>query len=454
MLAGEAPPAAEDSSTFSPRELQAGWRLACRIVPRGDLTLLVREWEGSILTDEAAVTFTPGEGLGIAIDLGTTTLVAQLVDLESGGILAAKAALNHQRRHGDDVMARLASAVGGDGRKALFQSIRAQLGEMIASLIQETGISEKAVRQVVVVGNAVMHGFLFDEDPRYLAFSPYEPLETESREEQAKALGWEAIGEACVYFPPLLGGMVGSDVLAGILATEIHRQSHPAALTDLGTNAEVVVWDGWNLAVASAAAGPAFEGGRIEKGMIAQRGAIDSVSLRNGKPQVHVVGGTDPVGICGSGLVDAVACGLELNRILPSGRMEGPTQWELAQPVFISQADVRELQLAKGAVRACLDLLLEEMGLSPSHLERLYLAGGFGNYVSPRSAVRIGLFPVSPDKIQPAGNAALRGCRRILLLGEAGRMACEEIRSRTRHVRLADAGSFQEAFVNAMSFGE
>jgi len=453
VLEGEAPPTPEDAEQFSPREIQAGWRLACRLAPRGDLVLFVREWESSILTDEAPVKFQPRDGLGIAVDLGTTTVVAQLVDLSSGGIRSARASLNRQRRHGEDVMARLASAADAGRRRSLFLSIREQLGEMIEALVRDAAVPGPPVREIVVVGNAAMRGFLFDEDPRHLAFSPYEPPEVGSREVEARDLGWEAAGEARVFFPPLLGGIVGSDVLAGMIATDLRRVEGPAALADLGTNAEVVIWSAGKLVVASAAAGPAFEGGRIEKGMIARRGAIDSVSLQEGEVRVHVIGNAAPEGICGSGLVDAVACGLDLKKIAESGRMEGPKRWELAPPVFISQADVRELQLAKGAVRACLDLLLQALRLSPERLEKLYLAGGFGNYVSPRSAARIGLFPVSPQRIQAAGNTALRGCRQVLLAGREGRAACEEIRSRTTHLRLAEDASFQETFVGAMSFG-
>ncbi len=450
VLAGDAPASPEDEREFSPTELRAGWRLGCRIAPSPGLVLHVRAWEGTILGDAARLEFAPRSGLGIAIDLGTTTLVTQLVDLETGGIVAVETALNRQRRFGDDVMSRLACALREDGRRPLVRSIREQLAEMTAALAARAG--GQPIREAVVVGNSAMRSFLFDEDPALLAFSPFEPAGTEALLTTARALGWDAAGDAAVFFPPLLGGLVGADVLAGILAAGLHEDEAPAALADLGTNAEVVVAAGGKIAVASAAAGPAFEGGRIEMGMIARTGAIDAVAVRDGAALAHVIGGGEPAGICGSGLVDAVACGLDLERISPSGRMKGGSRWDLAPPVHISQADVRELQLAKGAVRAGMDILLGELKLGPGDVRDLHLAGGFGNYVAARSAARIGLFPVDPSRMRSSGNTALRGARQVLLRGETGRAACEEVRRRSRHVRLAESPSFQDAFADAMRF--
>jgi uncharacterized 2Fe-2S/4Fe-4S cluster protein (DUF4445 family) len=450
VLSGEAPVTADDAREFSPSELRAGRRLGCRLEPSPDLTVLVREWEGLVLGDAGTVDVVPREGLGIAIDLGTTTLVAQLVDLRSGGILSVRTALNRQRRWGDDIMSRLANALRGDGRAGLCRSIREQLGEMAASLAADHG--KGRVREVVVVGNTAMRSFLLDEDPALLAFKPFEPASTDAVEIEASSLGWEALPGARVFFPPLLGGLVGADILAGILAVDLHRETRPAVLADLGTNAEVVVTDGRRIAAASAAAGPAFEGARIGMGMIAQKGAIDSVAVRDGVAVARVIGGGAAEGICGSGLVDAVACGLDLGRLSPSGRMRDGPRWEIAPGVSVTQADVRELQLAKGAVRAGVDLLIGELGLEPADVSGVHLAGGFGNYVSAGSAVRIGLFPFGPERLRPAGNAALRGARKILLLGEAGRASGEDVRRRIRHVPLADLPSFQDAFADAMAF--
>ncbi len=447
---GDAPVTPSDAREFSPVELAAGWRLACCLEPADGMTLLVRQWEGCILSDGQAVEIAPRDGLGIAIDLGTTTVVAQLVDLRTGGILGADAALNRQRRWGEDLMSRLANALAEGGREPIVRSIREQLGDMIAGIIGRAAAAAALVREVVVVGNTAMRSLLMDEDPRLLAFYPFEPAGTDGVDVSAGALGWNAVEEARVFFPPLLGGLVGADILAGILATDLHRAKAPTALADLGTNAEIVVGDGRSIVVASAAAGPAFEGGRIELGMIAQKGAIDSVRVREGRPEVHVIGGVGPAGLCGSGLVDAVACGLDLGMIRPTGRMAQP-RWDIAPPAFITQRDVRELQLAKGAVRAGMDLLLAELRLAPAALEKLHLAGGFGSYVSARSAARIGLFPIPPGRMAPAGNAALRGARKVLLLGDAGRAACEEVRARTRHVRLAETPAFQDAFAEAMA---
>jgi uncharacterized 2Fe-2S/4Fe-4S cluster protein (DUF4445 family) len=222
---------------------------------------------------------------------------------------------------------------------------------------------------------------------------------------------------------------------------------------DLGTNGEIVVGNGHRALSASTAAGPAFEAGRIRMGMRAAPGAISRVVAGNGGLECHVLGGREPRGICGSGLVDAVAASLQLGWVLPTGRLaNGRQELDLIPPVSITQSDVRELQLAKGAIAAGLRILLERWGAALDQLQRVYVAGAFGNYVNTASAHRIGLLELPPEKIEPVGNTALRGTK-ILLLSPSHRASLiEQIGHRTEHVSLASDPHFQDVFVECMGF--
>jgi uncharacterized 2Fe-2S/4Fe-4S cluster protein (DUF4445 family) len=240
-------------------------------------------------------------------------------------------------------------------------------------------------------------------------------------------------------------------VLGGIRALGLAERGTLEAFIDLGTNAELVVGTRDRLLCASTAAGPAFEGGRITQGMRAATGAVCEVSVVDGALACRVLGGGRPRGLCGSGLVDAVRAGLELGRILPSGRLAaGETRLVVAGDVAVTQGDVRELQLAKGAIAAGLETLCARLGATPADVTRVHLAGAFGNYVSRASAHRIGLLTVDPDRVHPAGNTALLGAK--LSLFDDGPEALASILERTEHVALAADPGFADAYVNAMTF--
>jgi uncharacterized 2Fe-2S/4Fe-4S cluster protein (DUF4445 family) len=255
-----------------------------------------------------------------------------------------------------------------------------------------------------------------------------------------------------VHFLPCLGGFVGSDILAGILATGLHESAELAALIDLGTNGEIVVGNRERMLCASTAAGPAFEGARISQGMRAATGAISEVHLQHGHVKCHVLGGGAPRGICGSGLVDAVAAGLELKLVLPSGRLASGDALKLAAPVVLTQRDIRELQLAKGAIAAGLRLLVQQWGAGLDDLSRLHLAGAFGNYIRYPSARRIGLLDLPQEKVQAAGNTALLGAKLALFDLARHHGAYPEIVSKIRHLPLHEDAGFQDTFVEQMSF--
>ncbi len=453
VLAGTAEVNEAQQQRLSTDELASGWRLACQCVVRGDLEIELRQWDAAILGDETAFTFEPRLGFGVAIDVGTTTLVAQLLDLGSGRVLAVRTALNAQARHGGDVMSRIQFALASGGQRQLQDLIRRQIGSLIEQLLLAAGIApDSLVADVVLVGNTVMHHLFCGIDAEPLSRYPFEPLRMGLETFRARDLDWRLAGDPWVRFLPCLGGFVGSDILAGVLATRFSEGDELIGLVDLGTNGEIVIGNREKILCASTAAGPAFEGARISMGMRASSGAISQVAIESGHLNCHVLGNAVPTGICGSGLVDAVAAGLSLGVIEPSGRLaDRGNSWAFWPPVTLTQSDIRELQLAKGAIAAGMRILRERWG-SPAELTRLYLAGAFGNYVSRASAHRIGLIDFPPDKVEPAGNTALLGAKLALfrLDGEDG--SYSDLRSRIEHVGLGSDAHFQDLFVEEMRF--
>jgi uncharacterized 2Fe-2S/4Fe-4S cluster protein (DUF4445 family) len=454
VLAGTLPISGEEKKRLSAQELAEGWRLACRGQAQSDLKIELAQWEATILTDDSVFVFTPQEGLGIAIDLGTTTVVAQLIDLQTGHVLAVRAALNAQAKHGADIMSRVEFAEAGQGQRILQNLVRKQIGGLTKELLMAAGEVSGGIKRVVVVGNTVMHHLFCGISVEPLSHYPFEPVSPGLQVFDAAGLGWSLPGNPAVRFLPCLGSFVGSDILAGVLATKLHESERLAALIDLGTNGEIVVGNRERMLCASTAAGPAFEGARISMGMRAATGAIAEVRVRDGGLQCHVLGNVAPRGICGSGLVDAVAAGLELGWISSMGRLPNGEPLVLAGPVSINQWDVRELQLAKGAIAAGLRILLEQWGATKDDLAQVFLAGAFGNYINQNSARRIGLLDLAAETVRPAGNTALLGAKLALfsLSGHDG--AYPEILAKVKHVSLNEDARFQETFVEEMVFPE
>ena len=353
VLNGRLPVVAEEKALLTPAELENGWRLACRHFVSDDLELELAQWEAAILSDQTSFTFTPREGLGIAIDLGSTTIAAQLLDLTNGNVLAVQTALNPQARHGGDIMSRVEFAIHG-GQPKLQRLIREQLGGMAAKLLAANHTGQ-TLRRVVIVGNTIMHHLFCGVSVAPMAAHPFQPEQPGRFKLSPRELGWDLPGTAVVEFLPCLGGFVGSDILAGIVATGLHESRDLMALLDLGTNGEVVVGNRDRILCTSTAAGPAFEGARISQGMRAATGAISEVTVEDGLVHCRVLGGGEARGLCGSGLVDAVAAGLELKWIQPNGRMTIQPGMKLADKVSLQPGDVRELQLAKGAIAAGLE---------------------------------------------------------------------------------------------------
>ena len=445
----------EQNDILTREEIARGWRLACRCVVESDVTLEVGQWDAVILADHSTFEFAPRPGLGIAVDLGTTTIVAQLLDLESGHVLAVCTAINPQTIHGNDVMSRIQLATDGGRQTHLVAELRHDIGTLLGTLVASARRPLPHIDTVVIVGNTVMHHLFCGTDLTSLSRSPFTSVDDGPRLFHAADLGWTLAANPTVRFLPCLGGFVGSDVLAGILATKMHQRETPSVLVDLGTNGEIVVGNRHRMLCASTAAGPAFEGGRIAMGMRAITGAISEVIIEKGRLHCRTVGDAPARGICGSGLVDAVAAGLDLGLIQPSGRLTQPDRSiELAPPVSLTQSDIRQLQLAKAAIAAGLRILRRRFGHDACEAAPLYLAGAFGNYVNRASARRIGLLDVPAEMVQPAGNTALLGAKIALCANEHGDDGFRWIRERIEHVALAADPEFQETYVDATTFPE
>jgi len=444
---------------LKPQEIENGWRLACQCTLDDNLVIELRQWDAAILSNDTAFEFSPRPGLGVAVDLGTTTLVAQLLDLSTSHVLAVRTALNGQARYGADVMSRVGFSVAEKGQKKLEEIIRSQIGKLINDLIFAAQVNAAEIVDVAIVGNTVMYHIFCGIDLEPMSHYPFVPVQDGMQVFNAADLGWSINPQAVVHFLPCLGSFVGSDITAGVVATGIHESAELVGLVDLGTNGEIVIGNRDRMLCTSTAAGPAFEGARISMGMRASTGAISEVFLQDGAVQCRVLGNTEPRGICGSGLVDAVAVGLDMGTIRMTGRLNaddksssGERAWMLCAPVALSQTDIRELQLAKGAIAAGIHLLLQQWGATENDLTKLYLAGAFGNYISRNSAKRIGLLKFPLEIVQAAGNTALLGAKLGLFINDESIYA--RIRSKMTHVGLNEDPNFQDAFVDEMTFPE
>jgi uncharacterized 2Fe-2S/4Fe-4S cluster protein (DUF4445 family) len=449
VLSGSLEVSDEDRAKLRAEELAEGWRLACRANAQCNLKIDLAQWESPILSDDTIFEFHPRQGIGVALDLGTTTIAAQILDLQTGHVLAVRTALNDQARHGADIMSRVEFAVAGRGQIILQELIRRQIEQLI------TGLSNSApgpLESIVIVGNTVMHHLFSGLSVEPLSHYPFETTSSGLQTFSGRELGWDFARNSMVYFLPCLGGFVGSDILAGVLATKLHQRDSLAMLIDLGTNGEIILGNSERLVCAGTAAGPAFEGARISMGMRAATGAISQVHARNGTLHCQVIGNTSPRGICGSGLVDAVATGLELGRIRPNGRFAAGEILDLAPPVTLNQQDIRQLQLAKGAIAAGAHLLMEQFGAKEEDLAQVFLAGAFGNYINQSNARRIGLLPFTPEKVLAAGNTALLGAKLALFNLPNEDLSHPDLLRKVRHISLTEAPGFQERYVQEMTF--
>jgi len=422
---------------------------------------------------------TAGMKFGLAVDIGTTTVVSTLIELDSGEQLASVSSLNPQAVFGGDLMSRIAFAQFDPGNlRKLHTRIIGLLNRHIEETCRQSGVLAKWIYKVVVVGNTCMHHLLLGIDPSFVGLAPYAPVMRHALVLPARELFLKVAPEARVCLLPLVAGFVGADAVAVALATRIYEGAAIRIAVDIGTNGEVILGSRDRLWACSAPAGPALEGAQIRHGMRGALGAIDRVTVDD-DIHVHTIGEADPLGICGSGLIDLLAglldtgvidwTGLirvEAREALPPKLRERvvmrgeerqvivlrPGEAGARQEVVLTQDDVRQVQLAKGAIASGVAMLQHVASVSDETVAELMLAGGFGNYVSIASALRIGLIPPLPkEKIRYVGNAASLGAQ-LCLVSETERQRAESVAARIEHVSLAAHPDFERIFVDAMNF--
>ncbi len=426
--------------------LSDDWRLACFSLCTSNITLEIEQFNHLILADESTFDFTPEEGFGIAVDLGTTTIVAQLVDLTSSKVLAVETMLNPQVRFGADLISRIQACLDGNSAE-MTRIVRNAVGMMIKLMLKRLNVE---LKKVVLVGNSVMQLIFSNCDVSPLASYPFHTNNLGIKSFDPKELEWKFKVREKVQFYPSIGSFVGSDILAGIAATGIHNSEKYTALIDLGTNGEIVVGNKKQILCASTAAGPAFEGANISMGMRAVTGAISSLNLVNGKMEASVIGNTTPKGICGSGLIDAVAILRKTDLIGVFGEINSEEQSvPLTGKVRLTQKDINEFQLAKAAVSAGLTILANKLSIQLDDIEEIYIAGGFGNYINIENIVETGMIELPEGKIYKRGNTALIGAKMFLFSGTG---IAEEILAKLLHINLEGDPNFQDIYVDKMLF--
>jgi uncharacterized 2Fe-2S/4Fe-4S cluster protein (DUF4445 family) len=413
-----------------------------------------------ILIDGEEVARGTGAIHGIAMDLGTTTIVLRLFDLESGEQIADTSFENPQRFGGSDVMARI--AYDGEHRGLLMRTLAGYL----TRAIEELPVDPRSIYEMVVVGNSTMRDLFFGQSVYSIGQNPYRSItEIEMAEGRRSTTSLTSTGRRCllpihpqarVYGAPVISGHVGADAAACMLAVDIAHEDRLIAVMDIGTNTELILGNRHRILAASCPAGPAFEGGAIACGMPALDGAIEDVAMAgDGGFRVGVIGGTAAQGICGSGLVDLTSELLRTGRMNPMGRFEDDGQRiavDVANGIFFLESDVNELAQAKGANVAGLQVVCSQYGIDFDEIEVFYLAGGFGRHLKVDASRRIGLIPNLPDsRVVQVGNAAIEGAC-IALLSRSRRRELEELVKRVEHCRLETHPSFFDYFVDGCQF--
>jgi uncharacterized 2Fe-2S/4Fe-4S cluster protein (DUF4445 family) len=556
VVDGFAPVGAVDPRAFSPDELRAGWRLACRAEAREDLVVDVpplqtrpkaalvgvgrhvilrpsvqkryleldepslqdqrsdirRVLDGiedlephvdldvartlgrvlrdahfrvtAVVCDETLVAVEPGDTTGrryaLAFDLGTTTVVATLLDLETGTPAAVASMLNRQQPHGADVISRVSATMLDDDALGALQA-RAQetLDGLAAEVCGEAGVAPEDVYEITLCGNVTMTQLALGIDPEPLSMAPFIVTAHELPPARASDFGVRVHPRAPAFVFPSLGAYVGGDIVAGLLATGLTRDRRLRLFIDVGTNSEIALGSNERVVATAAPAGPAFEAAQIRCGMRAADGAIEGVKISGDELTMQVIGDAEPAGLCGSGLVDAVAELVGAGLLDRSGRFVPDEDARAAHPVlgerltrigeervfvlhprgedpanavYLSQRDIRELQFAKASIATGWQILLRELGHAPSDITQVLLAGSFGAYLSPSSAVRIGLVPaLALPRIVSAGNVAGEGSK-MAALSLRERAEATSILSEVEYVELSGRADFNDLFIDQLAF--
>ena len=448
----------DEQRHLTEEEQRRGVRLACKTRILGDAVAEPIPSGGAMTDAEiltgGSTTLDAHEPIlrayGVALDIGTTTLAARLYDRD-GRLLSEAGAKNPQIRFGADVISRVEAALNGKAR-ALAEAIRGGIDRLLLSLAGRAGVTPREIDTVVVTGNSAMLSLLTETDPTPFSRAPFRLERKFGERISAEEAGFSVLSpDAAVVLPPVISAFVGADTVSAILASGLLSNTDTELLLDVGTNGEMALSSKGHLYVASTAAGPAFEGVGISMGMNAAAGAIDRVTVDGDGLSVRVIGGGIPTGICGSGLIDAVASLVTLGRIDETGYMEEDPA-VLSGSVTLTGKDVRMVQLAKSAISAGVRTLLHTAGDSVSDVSRVVVAGGFGCYLDFQNAETVGLFPKGLGRSAEAvGNAALDGAAMLLLSRSEWENALR-IASRAELVDLATSAVFMEHYVEDMGF--
>ena len=429
--------------------------LACKTIADRDMTVSIPESDDvKILTAGVSGTLRAdgSHEYAAAFDIGTTTVVGFLLDGRTGALLATASTVNPQVQFGADVIARIETALAAD-EPVLQRAILPILRQLLTEMTERAKISSEQIELVSIVGNTAMHHLFLGIDPKSLVTPPYMPSVREAMELPAAPL-LHIAPDGILRILPNIAGFVGADTVGCMTAVDFGNIRELTLMIDIGTNGEMVLGDRDRRIACSTAAGPAFEGARISMGMRGSPGAIDHVWIEDGQICHHTIGGVPAKGICGSGLLDLVACLLELGVLDESGCLDEKTYTIPGTGVSLTQKDIREVQLAKAAIRAGIELMCEHLGVEAEDIGQVLLAGAFGNYMEPRSACRIGMIPPSLlDRIKPIGNAAGEGAKMCAISREAYEYS-KQLAAQTEFLELASKPEFQDCFVDALEFCE
>lgn len=430
----------------------------------------------AVVVDEKLIAVEPGDtteqNYAVGIDLGTTTVVATLLDLVTGTPVAVKSMLNKQQPFGADVISRISATMMDPQAAGLMQKAALDtFNELISEVCAESGVDKNQIYATSIAGNATMVQLLLGVDPEPVGVAPFITAAQKWPIMTAQEIGIDILPGARCYLFPSFGAYVGGDIVAGVLATGMDRDKRTRLLIDVGTNCEIVLSNGDTMLSTAAPAGPAFEAASIACGMRAADGAVEVVQIKDGDLVMGVIGDATPIGLCGSGLVDAVYALHKAGLLDDSGRFVSDEEAQKIAPkiadrlvtreggdrvfmlyaddetpVYLSQRDVRELQFAKASIATGWRLLLEELNLKDEDVQQVLLAGSFGSYLSPTSAVGIGLVPKLPVmRIVSAGNVAGEGAK-MVLLSDAERSGADALLEEVKYVELSDRSDFQEKF--------
>lgn len=386
----------------------------------------------------------------IAFDIGTTTIAGYLLNAYDGKVMAVGSDLNPQSQYVADVVGRCNYEIKHkDGH--LKRIVRRTMNNLIKKLTKEAGIEVEDVYGISVAGNTVMHHLFLGLELKTLVRAPYSPAMLKKQTFLAKDYDLSIHPEGILRVLPNVGSFVGADTSAALLVVEYDKLEELTLMIDIGTNGEIVLGNKDRILACSTAAGPAFEGARIECGMRGANGAIDHAKWEDGELKYTVINDKKPIGICGSGLIDIVSIMLENGTLEPSGRLKD-SPYYITEEVYITQKDIRELQLAKGAIAAGIEILCEEFGVEEKDIQKVFIAGAFGNYMYPQSASDIGLIPsVLLERITMIGNAAGEGAK-LAILDEDEFKRAGQISEKIEFIELAFVPEFQDIFVSELGF--